>query len=94
MHIDASIELAILHFKGSKILQNVFLSLKSVFIFLADSADPDEMPHNVAFHLGLHCLPEYLFTGVIRKLEHDPSNYTMDHPKFIVSNQRRKNPVQ
>ena len=23
---------------------------------LANSEDPDEMPHNVAFHLGLHCL--------------------------------------
>ena len=22
------------------------------------SADPDEMPHDVAFHLGLHCLPK------------------------------------
>ena len=26
---------------------------------LANSADPDEMPHYVAFHLGLHCLPKY-----------------------------------
>ena len=23
---------------------------------LANSEDPDEMPHNVAFHQGLHCL--------------------------------------
>ena len=23
---------------------------------LANSVDPDEMPHNVAFHQGLHCL--------------------------------------
>ena len=23
----------------------------------ASSEDPDEMPQNVAFHLGLHCLP-------------------------------------
>ena len=22
----------------------------------ANSEDPDEMPHNVAFHRGLHCL--------------------------------------
>ena len=22
---------------------------------LANSEDPDEMPHNAAFHLGLHC---------------------------------------
>ena len=23
---------------------------------LANSEDPDEMPHNVAFHQGLHCM--------------------------------------
>ena len=23
---------------------------------LINSEDPDEMPHNAAFHLGLHCL--------------------------------------
>ena len=31
---------------------------------LANSSDPDEMPHYVAFHLGLRCLPKYLFTGL------------------------------
>ena len=34
----------------------VFLSLKVYFV-LANSADPDEMPHYVALDLGLHCLP-------------------------------------
>ena len=34
-----------------------FLSLKIVFV-LANSVDPDEMPHYVAFHLGLHCVPK------------------------------------
>ena len=34
----------------------VSLSLKIVFI-LANSADPDEMPPYVAFHLGFHCVP-------------------------------------
>ena len=24
----------------------------------------DEMPHYMAFHLGLHCLPKYQFTGI------------------------------
>ena len=29
----------------------------SILIFtLANCEDPDEMPHSVAFHLGLHCL--------------------------------------
>ena len=43
--------------------QNKFLSLKIVFIF-ANSADPDEMPHYAAFHLGLHCLPINLFIDI------------------------------
>ena len=30
---------------------------------LANSADLDEMPPHVAFHLGLHCLPKYSFRG-------------------------------
>ena len=33
----------------------VFHSLKIDFVF-ANSADPDEMPHYAAFHLGIHCL--------------------------------------
>ena len=37
--------------------------LKTVFI-LANSAEPDEMPPCAAFHLGLHCLPKYLFMGI------------------------------
>ena len=40
----------------------IFFSLKIYFI-LANSADPDEMLHNVAFHLGHRCLPKYLFRG-------------------------------
>ena len=28
---------------------------------LANSADSDEMPHDVAFHLGLNCLHTYPF---------------------------------
>ena len=39
------------------------MSLKIAFI-LANSADPDEMPPYVAFHLGLHCSPKYLFTSI------------------------------
>ena len=31
------------------------ISKKYVFT-LTNSIDLDEMPHNVAFHLGLHCL--------------------------------------
>ena len=42
--------------------QDVLQSLKIVFI-LANSTDPDERPHYVAFHLGHHCLTKYLFSG-------------------------------
>ena len=40
-----------------KFISDVLMSLKIVFT-LANSADSDEMPHFVAFHLGLHCLPK------------------------------------
>ena len=41
----------------------VFHSLK-INLVLANSADPDEMLHDVAsLYLGLHCLPKYLFRG-------------------------------
>ena len=41
---------------------DAFLYLKLVLI-LANSADPDEMQHYAAFHLGLRCLPKYPFRG-------------------------------
>ena len=48
---------------GKKFLYyDVFISLK-VVLMLANSADPDEMQHYAAFHLGLHCLPKYVFMG-------------------------------
>ena len=34
-----------------------------MFIF-ANSADPNKMPHYVAFYWSLHCLPKYLFRGI------------------------------
>ena len=38
----------------------VCLSLKIDYV-LANSADPNEMPHIAAFHLGLNCLQKYSF---------------------------------
>ena len=35
-------------------------SVSEDFFILTNSADPDEMPCYVVFHLGLHCLPNYL----------------------------------
>ena len=41
-----------------------FLSLKIDFI-LVKRADPDEMPHNAAFHLALHTLSKCPFRGFL-----------------------------
>ena len=67
IHIDTiSMELSILYFQwvASQNFYKMmyFCPLKVVFIW-ANSADPDEMLHNAAFHLRHHCLPKYLFTG-------------------------------
>ena len=56
---------------------------------LANSKNPDEMPHNVAFHQCLHCLlrqihlqrKNYIYFLIIAC---DHSIYIMDHPDFIV----------
>ena len=50
---------------------------------LANSEDPDEMPHNAAFQQGLLCLLKL-------KGSCDPSEYTMDHSKFILSKQKEE----
>ena len=55
--------LPILYIKGSQIefsKYDVFLFLEIYFI-LANSADPNEMPPYVAFHLRLHCMPRCPF---------------------------------
>ena len=31
---------------------------------MVNSEDPDEMPHYVAFHLGLHCLSKWSFRSL------------------------------
>ena len=62
IHFDAiSKGLPIVHFKGSNeeffycYVIVYFISLY-VVLTLGNSADPDEMQHYAAFHLGLHCL--------------------------------------
>ena len=52
---------SIVYIEGLQVIIN-FLSLKINFV-LANSADPDEIPHYATFHFGLHCLPRYLFWG-------------------------------
>ena len=62
MHID-TISMGPPIMFGRKFLNNdVFMFLKVVLI-LENSADPDEMQHYAAIHLGLHCLPTYPFRG-------------------------------
>ena len=47
----------------------IFLSLMNIF-FLANSEDPDEMPHLVAFHLSLHCFCQSIwYTKVIQSVK-------------------------
>ena len=45
--------------KHSYLAGNIFLNSLEIDFVLLNSADPDEMPHYVAFHLGLYCLPKY-----------------------------------
>ena len=45
-----------------KMFREYCISLKIDF-FLANSADPDKMPHYAAFYLGLYCLPKKPFRG-------------------------------
>ena len=56
---------------------------------LTISEDPDEMPHDAPFHLGLHCLLRQnrsprKNTMLSEIISCDPSMYTMDHPDLIV----------
>ena len=59
---------------------------------LANSEDPDEVPHNVAFHQGLHCLlsqnrsSEKEIQYVLEIITCDPSIYTMNHQDLTVTN--------
>ena len=47
---------SICHFRGvGSILSILFYFLRK--ILLANSVEPDQMPHYVASDLGLHCLP-------------------------------------
>ena len=56
---------SIVYIEGSQIIifkTIIIFSLKVEFV-LANSADPDEMPHNAAFHQSLHYLLKYSFRG-------------------------------
>ena len=60
VHVNRiSMELFILYFNMSQIE-----SSKLWCFIIVNSEDPDEMPHYVAFHLSLYCLPMCLFTDI------------------------------
>ena len=40
-----------------------FIWVFNVVFVLANTADPDEMPGNAAFHLGVQCLHKFAFRG-------------------------------
>ena len=49
-----------------------------LIVNLANSADPDEMPHYVAFYLGLHCLQKNAFRSSSTKMV---NKYTCEQNK-------------
>ena len=63
---------------------------------LANSKDPDKMLHDAAFHQGLLSFisKDYLermkCNFYLEIITCDPSIKTMDHPMFIVSNQKEE----
>ena len=37
------------------------ISVNEDYFYFSKQYNPDEMPPKAAFHLGLHCLPKYMF---------------------------------
>ena len=66
IHVNTTkMGLSIIYFKKSQeeISQLLCTAVSEIVFISANSADPDEMPHFAAFHLGLRCLPKYLLRG-------------------------------
>ena len=71
--------------------------MHNLFVFFtADSEESGEMPQNMAFHQGLHCLlrqkrsSEKTLQYYLENIKCEPSNYAMDHSKFIKSIQKEE----
>ena len=60
-------------------------SIRHKWVKLANSAEPGEMTPYVAFHLGLHCLPKYMFTGI-----QNDKGFNKDSLDLRYSNTKRK----
>ena len=46
----------------------VFVSRKIVLV-IENNAEHEKMPHCVAFYLGLHCLSNYSFMGINKRVK-------------------------
>ena len=57
---------------------------------LTNNEDPDEMPHNAAFHQGLQCLLRQIQSSekeikyTLEIITCEPSIYTMDYPHYFI----------
>ena len=62
-HFNADLLVLIAYCNGQ--LLSILIYCQNFYIILVaaigTSADPDDMPHCVASHLGLYCLPTYYF---------------------------------
>ena len=56
---------SIVYIEGLQVIisKKCYISQKIDFV-LANSADPDETLHDLAFHQGLHCMPNYPLEGL------------------------------
>ena len=57
---------------------------------LANSEDPDEMLHNATLFAKTKTIFREKIQFHLEIITCDPWIYTMDHPKFIVSNQKEE----
>ena len=55
---------------------------------LANSKEADKMLHNAVFQQGLDSTSSREVQFHFEIITSDPSVYTMDHPKLILSNQK------
>ena len=63
-----------------------------------NSEDADEMPHNVAFHQGLHCkgkkdLQTIKYINLLKKLQPDTPRYVQWSIPSLLYQTKRKSPL-
>ena len=66
IHLVLYIKLRIVHciflgMSGYDFEKNIVFFCLETHFTITNSVDPDEMQHDAAFHLGLHCLQKYSF---------------------------------